>query len=447
MRSAFAAKRAWRRLGFAAWCVFLAAILSEIVLQIAPRAFPVHVQKLLAPRTRLRLELVNLRREYACEDVRFCKPQPHATIHDLRQDENGFPNRPGRYTDEDRFSIVAIGDSFTHGNTHRESYPRALERHTGRSVLNLGLVGASPQMAYEALVRYGLRKRPDIVVLGVFHGNDFQDMMLYAKRLQLGEPYLRPEAADAPTPSLFETPASWVLHNSNFVSVSYKLGSILIDAFTVGAYGQLGNRLDWLKRAHGVEGDAEPRVRYFDVMIGGRKYGAMKHPLPVELPFDDDSRLFVDLGEIIEAIETVTASVEAELLVVLFPTGAALYSEFVSGEEAEDAVIQRVLWEYEQVTRNLRRLCSSLDVAFLDLRDGLVNELANASPTPQIFDGKFGGHFNPTGNDWIGRLVAEHLSAIGMLEGRGAPEPPASQAESDTLGEEDFRADRRGARP
>jgi len=405
-----------RWLGFVAWFVVMAGLLSELVLQLAPRALPVHVQKLLAPRTRLRLELVNLRREYECEDLRFCKPLPHATIHDIPQDENGFPNPPGRYTSEEHFSIVALGDSFTHGNTHRESYPQALERHSGRSVLNLGLVGASPQMAYEALVRYGVSKRPEVVILGIFHGNDFKDLMVYSKRMQLGERYLRPEAAGAPAPSLFDDPGAWALYNSNVASVGYKLGSILGDSFHIGAYQKLQNQLGWLKRAHGLENGesgGKPRVKFFDVVIGGKVYGKMKHPIPVELPLDDDSPLFAEMGEVIEAVEAASASIDAELLVLLFPTATALYAALVSEEDRDDAVIRRLLWEYDQVTRHLSQICSSLDVGYLDLRAELIRELASTPEIPQIFDGKFGGHLNPVGNDRIGRLVARHLESTG----------------------------------
>jgi hypothetical protein len=271
-------------------------------------------------------------------------------------------------------------------------------------------------MAYEALVRYGVPKRPELVILGIFHGNDFQDMLLYSKRLQLREPYVRPEAVDAPIPALLSDPSAWVLYNSNVASAGYKLGAILVDAVNVGVYGQLQHRLGWLQRAHGLESGEAPRVKYFDVVIGGREYGAMKHPIPVELPFDDDSPLFGELGEIVAAVKTVTDSIEAELLVLLLPTSTVLYSGFVSEQDAADAVIERVIWEYGQVTQNLRRLCSALDVDYLDLRDGLARELVTANPLPQLFDGPFGGHFNPIGNDWIGRLVAEHLESMAPID-------------------------------
>jgi hypothetical protein len=413
-----AMRTVWRRVGFAVWCIVAASLLCEIVLQLAPRLFPVEVQKLLAARTRSRLQLANIKREYECEDIRFCKPKPHAMIHRIRQDEVGFPNRPGRYSSTEKFSIVTLGDSFTHGNKHRYSYPRALEKYSRLSVLNLGLVGAPPQIAYEALKRYGLRKHPDIVILGIFHGNDFQDMILYEKRLQLGESYMTPERVDPPPFALDSTLFSWMLYHSNLLSVFYKTGSLLVDDIYRDSTRRLQRRVEWLVRADSGGSESDPAVKFAEVVINGRHCGEMKHPIPIGLPFDDDSYLFVDLARIIEEINQLTVSARAELLVLLFPTGPALYYPFVSERGRADKAFALVDWEYRQISQNVRRICTSLGAHFLDLRGELQRELESAEEPPQIYDGEFGGHFNPKGNDLIGRLVAHHLVGFGLVEAR-----------------------------
>jgi len=60
-----------------------------------------------------------------------------------------------------------------------EAWPALLAGHLGKSVCNLGVPGIG---AYEYLVllrRFGLVKRPRVVVMNLYEGNDLRDALRY----------------------------------------------------------------------------------------------------------------------------------------------------------------------------------------------------------------------------------------------------------------------------
>lgn len=73
--------------------------------------------------------------------------------------------------------IVAIGDSQTYGFSARshESWPAQLAYQTGRSVYNMGLGGYGPQQYQWFLEHEVSDLKPEIVVIGLYLGNDLFD--------------------------------------------------------------------------------------------------------------------------------------------------------------------------------------------------------------------------------------------------------------------------------
>jgi lysophospholipase L1-like esterase len=76
----------------------------------------------------------------------------------------------------ERAEILAVGDSYTYGWGARpsEAWPQVLGGLTGRSAYNAGVVGYG-FCEYEAVVEELLDLRPEVVVIGVFVGNDLAD--------------------------------------------------------------------------------------------------------------------------------------------------------------------------------------------------------------------------------------------------------------------------------
>ena len=98
-----------------------------------------------------------------------------AHIH-LTTDADGFRNPlPEKAT----YNIVALGDSFTRASGVATPWPQKLAEYTGMDALNLGEVGFGPQDELEILRQYGLKKRPQWVIMAYFEGNDLYDAAAY----------------------------------------------------------------------------------------------------------------------------------------------------------------------------------------------------------------------------------------------------------------------------
>lgn len=87
------------------------------------------------------------------------------------------------------FRILALGDSFTFGNTvnENETYPYLLEKKlnndnkTNFEVINFGVGGFSTTEEYIVLKDFGINYQPDLILVG-FYINDFQDSLSFESR-------------------------------------------------------------------------------------------------------------------------------------------------------------------------------------------------------------------------------------------------------------------------
>ena len=80
--------------------------------------------------------------------------------------------------------IVFVGDSLTfgYGVEDDESWPAIIGAALPQlRVINLGLIGASPEQYVRVYETFGIPLKPKLLVVGLFPGNDFWDAGLYAK--------------------------------------------------------------------------------------------------------------------------------------------------------------------------------------------------------------------------------------------------------------------------
>ncbi len=85
--------------------------------------------------------------------------------------------------------IVFVGDSLTfgYGVEDDESWPAIIGAALPQlRVINLGLIGASPEQYVRIYETFGVPLQPKLLVVGLFPGNDFWDAGLYAKWLSDG---------------------------------------------------------------------------------------------------------------------------------------------------------------------------------------------------------------------------------------------------------------------
>jgi hypothetical protein len=97
-------------------------------------------------------------------------------------DEEGFCNPRGSYAARKTFDIVLIGDSFTFCwfVPYDSTWAAGLARRTGRGVYDLGMPDMGPYEYLELLRHFGLVKKPKVVVMAYYGGNDVRDAEKYA---------------------------------------------------------------------------------------------------------------------------------------------------------------------------------------------------------------------------------------------------------------------------
>jgi len=88
-------------------------------------------------------------------------------------DEFGFRNKEV----PQNAKIVAIGDSNTYGlaATRSDAWPNQLAKRTGDTVYNMGLGGYGPLQYLKLLQTQAMELNPEIVLVGLYFGNDFVD--------------------------------------------------------------------------------------------------------------------------------------------------------------------------------------------------------------------------------------------------------------------------------
>jgi lysophospholipase L1-like esterase len=87
--------------------------------------------------------------------------------------------------------IVTLGDSLTfgYGVDDAQAWPAILaQKLSPLRVINLGLIGASPEQYVRAYETFGHPLRPKLVVVGLYVGNDFSDTELFHRWVHVGAP-------------------------------------------------------------------------------------------------------------------------------------------------------------------------------------------------------------------------------------------------------------------
>jgi hypothetical protein len=99
-------------------------------------------------------------------------------------DPEGFRNRPGA----EAAPVAALGDSFTDAMTLpvEAGWPARLSARLGVPVRNFGTAGFGPGQERRVLQEYVLGRRPRLVIVGFFAGNDLQDAERFARFEQDG---------------------------------------------------------------------------------------------------------------------------------------------------------------------------------------------------------------------------------------------------------------------
>ena len=297
-------------------------------------------------------------------------------------DGQGF-RTPGPWPQ--RAALVVVGDSvaFGYGADAPHAWPAIVaDSRRGDPLINLALIGASPQQYLRVYERFGVALRPKLLLVGIFARNDFWDAEMFDRWLNSGTGgnYLVWRDFGMPGPVRF--------------SISDPIGT-LRRAFDRYASPRLhSSRVYNLVRAvRGTitNGDSavSETIRFDDgrqIVLSRADYLA-KHALGTKT-----SQAF---GLAIDAFERIHATAAAngtQTLMVLQPSKEETYLPLLQ-PDVPDA------------TAALREAFDERGIAYLDLAPPFRERAAAGARLFYEAD----GHPNPAGYDLTARLVLAHL--------------------------------------
>ena len=184
------------------WSVGIVITLGmvEIALRALPGAIPLGLLKKYEPSMRLEIAqrrgLPNLSqvwvlpRDDGGPQLQLFKPfttielshRDDGTIETMELDANGFCNPlPDGGYDAPKIDIVTIGDSFTVCTAiePEATWTSHLSDILDRPTYNLGRGGIGTYEYVQILKHFGLPKKPDVVVMNIYEGNDLRDAIRY----------------------------------------------------------------------------------------------------------------------------------------------------------------------------------------------------------------------------------------------------------------------------
>lgn len=341
-------------------------------------------------------------------------------------DAEGFRNAAAPSADE---PVAALGDSFTDAMTlpAELGWPSRLEPRLGAGVRNYGTAGFGPQQELLALREFALPRRPRLVVVAFFAGNDLQDAERFANL-----------ARDGRHPS---STAGW-----RFKPVIARFDTLYLVSLTEGLRGLWRDtRAPALPAVHAAEtpdfsgedpaAPAQAPAAFerglFTVPVNGRALRfAFLPPYLNALRYSADalrgSRRFALTREAYREMHAAASTAGSQLVVMFIPSKAQLYLPLLAEAftpAQREAALRAVLKddgpapEYATLMAHrlalngvMRELCAAEGIPFLDLTPSLAARVA--AGTNLYFPDD--SHWNAAGHEAAAVELAGWLAARGF---------------------------------
>jgi hypothetical protein len=331
-------------------------------------------------------------------------------------DEEGFCNPPGRYAEQPRIQVITVGDSFTwcHALPPDATWTARLSSLTGVSTFSLGQGGKGPYEYVQFLREFGLAKKPRVVVMNIYAGNDLRDAAKYRVYRAAVEQGAKPPG-DEPASIAPQLAASVVGRHS------YALNFVVALASRAAAGARSDDEKKGIDFHYSIDaaGGSVPfnlENRDRDEVVSARHLETGAGPLEM---WDDALARFAKMG----------AENGFVPIVSLTPSAYEAY-----GERAHfvDASLPPLLARFNDAQRAfLRRRAAEFGFVFFDLTPAMRE--AAAEPAGGLLYDPTHMHLSARGHEVLATAMASLLQERGLAGGRRSAEREASRRQRRAL--------------
>jgi len=326
------------------------------------------------------------------------------------RDSRGFCNPLRDSYEVPQIDILILGDSFADCiAAHPEgSWMSRVGQISGRSVYNLGKGGIGPYEYLQLLKYFGLQKKPVIVVMNIYEGNDLRDILRYRDYVAGRGPAAKVQnvAGNRFVPEIdYESLLNNYLgRNSYAVNVSCVSVGKLKDIIQTAVKIVVGNK------------DVTPiDFRYnlnFDRSI-----------LPFNVDNLDDGEVklarkiqsgAVSFDAFAEVLESFRALADEWGFVPVISYSPAAYTAYAKFREFADVDHEALMTRFSAAQRRyFREKTEALNIEFIDLTPTLQNEVESRQEKDLLYY-PVNVHFSPSGHQVVGSALGERVMELSL---------------------------------
>ncbi|MFK8182719.1 MAG: hypothetical protein AB8B99_05040 [Phormidesmis sp.] len=324
------------------------------------------------------------------------------TVNTVKMDEIGFCNVPNLYSQQTQFDVVAIGDSFTWCTTVRpeDTWPAQLAEVTDVSAYNLGKPGIGLYEYLALLKRFGLEKKPKVVVMNVYEGNDLRDALKFVSYRQSG-------ATDQRTDNKTENqqPEEKSFGPLGRTSYAWNLFRAVI----------VKNKPTQEQTEFNFEGyfEDDENFRYTLNFESGAlpfnlENGDLDEVVHAKLLTDGK----VDLSIFADALTQFVQLSESEGFIPILTYTPSAYTVYADVVDFEQSILNDIMPDYSQQQRDFFAAKSNeLGIAFLDFTPGLRAASKDYTTPEKILYYQTNRHFTKFGHAVVADLLVDTIEA------------------------------------
>jgi hypothetical protein len=326
-------------------------------------------------------------------------------VNEVRMDARGFCNPPSIDPARPEFDIVALGDSFTWcTNVEPEAtWAHQLAGATGRSVYNLGRPAIGLYEDIQLLKTFGLQKKPRVVVLNIYEGNDLRDAIVYrdhADKVARGTAHELGMRALSRIDRVFAWMGGGWLARSSY---AFNLG--LVSA------GWAHEEARKALFPHDVVPSGAPDFRYtLRFPAGSVDFNPENYDPDVAVHARAVAEGRIRPHAFDAALDTLAALSrrnDFELLIVYSPSAYSAYAEFVA---FNDPALAPIMKQYSDTQRGyFASATAARGIAFLDLTPAL-QQAARTHGARTLLYYQTTVHYTPAGHKVVAETIAKHFA-------------------------------------